>query len=140
MAAAHNRRLDYITFELDGENYECQLTNWKLNPPTNIGDKVYTYCPDGEFREAVDQDDWTLDLSWVTDWRVAGLDRILHANVDEELAFVLVNHPTVTGEKVSWAGTIIVKAPATGGEPRTTEMSEMTFTGVGDFPSPTYPV
>lgn len=141
---AHNRRLDAITFDLDGVQYECQITNWRINPPQNVGDTVYTFCPDGAFVEEVDPDAWTLDLSWVSDWRVNGLNRVLWAAAtsapDEPLPFELVSHPTITGEAVSWVGEVIPRAPAAGGEARTTEMSEITLTGVGDVPVPTYPV
>lgn len=141
---AHNRRLDYITLEIDGENYECQITNWKINPPTTIGEKKYTFCPDGEFREETDPEDWTLDLTWVTDWRVGGLDRILWAAgtsaPETPLDFTLVNHPTRTGEAVSWDGQFYPRCPPAGGEARATEMTEMSFVGVGDVPVPTYPV
>lgn len=139
----HQRRRKLITFELDGVNYECQITDWTLKDSDKVGDKKYTYCPDGEYREEIDPDDWTLDLKWLTDWRVGGLDRILNAAAgqdppDNELPFTLVNHPDVTGETVTWSGVIIAKRPPAGGEARSTEESEMTFTGVGDFPEPTY--
>lgn len=139
--AAHNRRLDFITLDIDGTQYECQITTWNINPPENVvGDKVYTFCPDGEFREETDPEDWTLSLTWVSDWRTGGLDRLLWASQGDELPFTLVNHPTVTGEAVSWSGTVYGKAPAAGGEARTTEMSEVELTGVGDMPVPTFPV
>lgn len=141
MATAKNQRLKTITLEIGGiAGVECQVTSWKINPPQNIGEKIRTFCPDGEFREEVDADDWTLDLTWVTDWTAGGLNRYLWANQDAEAAFELVNHPTTTGRAVSWEGELIVKAPPAGGERGETEMSEMTFTGVGDIPVPTYPV
>ncbi len=142
MAQAHARRLDSITLTIDGANYECQVTSWTINPPQNVGDLVYTFCPDGSFREEVDPDDWTLDLAWVTDWRAAGLNRILWDaatnDPDTPLDFVLTNHPTITGEAVSWTGQLLPRAPAAGGEARTTERSEMTFTLV-DAPTIAYP-
>lgn len=141
---AHNRRLDYITLDIEGVQYECQIEEWKLNPPQNIGDKGYTFCPDGEYREQVDPDDWTLDLTWLTDWRTGGLDRVMWAAgtsaPDTPLDFELVNHPTVTGEAVSWVGQIYPRCPPAGGKARETEKTAMTFIGVGDIPTPTYPV
>ena len=142
MAQAHHRKLKLITLEIDGEEYQCQITSWKINPPGNIGlgDKVKTFCEDGEFREDVDPDDWTVDLTWVTDWRAAGLNRVLWANQGTTVDFSLTNHPTTTGEAVLWAGEVILQAPAAGGDADTTEMSEITLTGVGDVPVPSYPV
>lgn len=141
--APHQRRRKLITLDLDGVQYECQINDWKLTPPANVGDKKWTYCPDGEYREEVDDDDWTLDLKWLSDWRVGGLDRVLHAAAaqeapDNQLTFSVVLHPGVTGESSTWSGVIIAKAPPLGGEARTTEESEMSFTGVGDFPVPVY--
>ncbi len=138
---AHNRRLKTITLEVDGVDVECQVTSWKLNPPQNVvGDKVYTFCPDGEFREETDPEDWTLDLSWVSDWRVGGLNRLLLAESGNVLAFTLRHHPTTTGEAVEFTGSIYAQAPPIGGDARTTEMSEVTLLGVGTFPTPSYPV
>lgn len=138
---AHHTRHKFITLEIDGADYECQITAWKINPPGNIvGDKAYTMCPDGEYREEVDPEDWTLELTWLTDWRAAGLNRVLWANQGEEVVFTLVQHPELAGsEAVSWSGTVILQAPPQGGEARTTDTSEITLIGVGDLPVPTYP-
>lgn len=141
MATAKNKRLKTLTLTIGGiTGIECQVTSWKINPPQNNGDLVYTYCPDGSFREEVDPEDWTLDLTWVSDWTVGGLNRYLWANQGATAAFTLTNHADVTGWAVQWAGSLIVKAPPAGGDVRTTDMSEMTFTGVGAVPTPTYPV
>lgn len=136
---AHNRRLDFITLSIEAVQFECQITEWNLNPPANVvGDLVYTFCPDGEFREETDPEDWTLSLTWATDWRTGGLNRVLWANQGEILDFVLVNHPGVAGEIATWTGQVYGKAPAAGGAARTTEMSEIELTGVGDLPVPVY--
>lgn len=139
--APHNRRLKLITLAIDGDQYECQITNWKINPPANVvGDKGYTYCPDGEYREETDPEDWTVDLTWLTDWRANGLDRVLWANQGDTVTFVLRNHPDITGEAAEWSGSVILQAPAAGGDARATETSEITLIGVGDVPLPSYPV
>lgn len=135
---AHNRRLKTITLEIDGIDVECQITEWKLNPPQNNGDLIYTFCPDGAFREEVDPDDWSLDLTWVTDWRTGGLNRHLWANQGDTVPFTLVEHPGVVGEIVTFAGSLLLAAPAVGGAARETEMSEITLLGVGSLPVPTY--
>lgn len=139
MPVANNKRLKRITLTIGGIAVECQITSWTINPPQNNGDLVYTFCPGGEFREDSDPDDWTLDLSWVTDWTLGGLNRYLWANQGATAAFVLVAHPDVTGWAVSWSGSILIKAPSQGGDARATDMSEMTFTGVGALPVPTFP-
>jgi hypothetical protein len=136
---AHNRRLDYITLEIEDTQYECQITSWTLNPPdSTVGDLVYTFCPDGAFREVTDPGDWSLELTWVTDWRTGGLNRLLLANQGQAIDFTLVNHPGVTGETVTFAGQLYAQAPPMGGDARTTETSTVTLTGVGNFPTPTY--
>lgn len=136
---AHNRRLKAITLTVATISIECQVTEWKLNPPDNVlGDRVWTFCPGGEFYEESDLDEYTLDLTWATDWRAAGLNRYLWANQGAEAAFVLTNHPTTTGEAVRWTGTLYVVAPAVGGSARETEMSEQTFPVKG-VPVLTYP-
>lgn len=137
--AAHNRRLDFITLDIEGTQYECQITQWELTPPGNVvGDKVFTFCPDGEFREETDPEDWTLALTWATDWRTGGLNRVLLANQGLPIDFTLVNHPGVTGETVTWTGQVYGQAPVAGGEARSTEMSEVELIGVGDFPTAAY--
>lgn len=136
---AYNKRLKEITLTIGAISIECQVTEWKINPPQNVGDLVYTFCPAGEFREEVDSEDWTLDLTWVTDWRTGSLNRYLWANDGATAAFVLTNHPTTVGSKVQWSGNLLVHAPAAGGAARETEMTEMTFTGIGAIPLPTYP-
>lgn len=136
---AYNKRLKDITLTIGAIAIECQVTEFHLNPPQNIGDLVYTMCLDGAFREEVDDEDWTLDLTWVTDWRTGSLNRYLFANVGATAAFVLTEHPTTVGSKVQWAGNLLVRAPAVGGAARETEMTQMTFTGVGAYPLPTYP-
>ena len=53
---AHNRRLKFITLAIGTPpvSYECQVTSWNINNNTDDGDQIFTYCPDGEFREEAD--------------------------------------------------------------------------------------
>lgn len=139
---AHARKLKYITLEIDGENYECQVTDWKVNPPDEVvGDLVFTACPGGSYREEVDTEaNWSVDLTFLADWRDGGISRVLWANQGATVPITLVQHPDVTGEAVSFAGEVILRAPAVGGKTREYEVQEINLLGVGEVPTPTYPV
>lgn len=140
MAAPKVRRLKYITLTIAGVSYECQVTDWKVNPPQNVvGDKIYTACPGGEFREETDPEDWSIDLTWFSDWTATGLNRYLWANQGATAAIILTQHSDITGEAVRWTGSVYIAAPAVGGKTRETETSEITLLGVGTVPTPTYP-
>lgn len=127
---AHNRRLKVITFELDSVEYQAQITSWKMNNNSEDGEKVYTFATDGEFREESD-DDYSLDLKFVSDWTADGISTYLQENDKEDAEFVLDHHPDITGEHVRWSGTLRVKAPSVGGDVRTTEMTEITLQCIG---------
>lgn len=128
--AAHNRRLKTITFTLDGSSFECQLSSWTLANNTEDGEKMFTFCPDGEFREEADAD-YALELKFYSDWRSAGISDFLVTNDQENAAFVLDHHPDIVGEHVRWTGTVKVKAPSVGGDVRTTEVTEVTLQCIG---------
>lgn len=127
---AYNKRLKEITFTLGGTEFQCQLNSWKLANNTDDGDKMFTYCPDGEFREEAD-DDWALELKFFSDWRSAGISDFLVANDQLTAAFQLDHYPGVVGTHVRWTGTVKVKAPSVGGDVRTTEMTEVTLQVIG---------
>lgn len=132
--AAHNRRLKTILFTLNSVSYECQLSSWTVQNNTEDGEKMYSFCPDGEFREEAD-DDYALELTFYSDWRSAGISNFLVQNDQLNASFQLDHHPGVAGEHVRWTGTVKVKAPNVGGEVRTTEMTEVTLQIIG---KPTY--
>lgn len=98
---------------------------------------MYTFCVDGEFREEADPT-YTLELEWLSDWRVGGINRYIVANDGQTVAFSLTSHSTITGTKVNWAGNLKLVAPNAGGEVRETEMSSQTFDIIGT-PVVTYP-
>lgn len=131
---AHNRRLKTITFQLDSTEFQCQVNSWTLTNNSPDGEKQYTYCTDGEFREEVD-DDWALDLRFFSDWRSTGVSDFLWDNDKETVTFQIDHHPDVTGEHVRWTGSLVVRAPSVGGDVRTTEVTEVTLQIVG---TPTY--
>ncbi|GEL17688.1 hypothetical protein [Pseudonocardia asaccharolytica] len=127
---AHNRKLKQITFDLGGVEYQCQVVSWQMVNNSEDGEKRYTYCPDGEFREETDPD-WSLELTFYSDWRSGGISDFLTLQDGQDVAFQLDHHPDIPAEHVRWTGTVTVKAPSVGGEVRTTEQTEVTLPCVG---------
>lgn len=132
--AVHQRKLKLIEFGLGAEQFECQIRSWKLNNNTPDGDKGYTFCPDGAYIEETEPD-WSLDLTFLSDWRTSGVSHYLTTNDGTDVPFALDHHPDIPGEHVQWTGTVHIKAPSVGGDARTTETSEVTLQLVGE---PTY--
>jgi hypothetical protein len=128
--AAHNRKLKVVEFSIDGEQFECQLTDWKIVNNTEDGERMYTFCPDGEFREETDPD-YALELKFFSDWRSDGVSDWLTLHDQETVGFVLDHHYDIPAEHVRWAGDVKIKAPSVGGEARTTELTETTLQCVG---------
>lgn len=127
---AHHRRLKVITFELDSVEYQAQITSWRVVNNSTDGDKVFTFATDGEFREETD-DDYALELKFISDWTSAGISTYLVENDGETVAFTLDHHPDISAEHVQWTGDCVVKAPSVGGDVRTTEMTEITLQVIG---------
>jgi hypothetical protein len=123
---AHNRRLKVVTFTLDAVSFECQLKSWKIDPGVDDGDRMYTFCVDGEFTEDTDPDP-TLELSFFSDWRANGISDYLWDNDGEVVTFVLDHHPDIAAEHVQFTGSVKIKAPPVGGEARETEVTEITL-------------
>lgn len=130
MTAAHNRRLKLINLSIGSTSFECQVSSWTLQNNTDDGDLMYTFCPDGVFREEVDPD-YALTLTAFADWRSGGLSDFLVANDGTTATFVLDHHPDVPEEHVTWTGNVVVKAPNVGGDARATETHEITLQCVG---------
>jgi hypothetical protein len=131
---AHNRRLKQITFQLGATEFQCQVQSWQLVNNTDDGDLMYTFCPDGEFREETD-DDYSLELTFFSDWRSGGISDYLWENDGETVAFTLDHHPDIAAEHVQWTGNVKIKAPTVGGEARDTETTEVELLCIG---KPTY--
>ncbi|HEY0638714.1 MAG TPA: hypothetical protein VGD67_13775 [Pseudonocardiaceae bacterium] len=130
MSAIHHKRLKLIEFALGVEQFECQVRSWQLVNNTPDGDKVYTFCPDGEDVEETDPG-YALELSFFSDWRSGGISDYLWDNDGSTVAFTLNHHPGVTGEHVQWTGEVRIKAPSVGGEARATEVTEVTLQCIG---------
>jgi|SRR5919205_3791422 hypothetical protein len=124
--AAHSRRLKEITFTLGGTAFQCQVNKWQLTNATETGDRKYGFCPDSQFFEETDPD-WSLELTFFSDWRSGGISDYLAANDGATVAFVLDHHPDIVAEHVRWSGNCLIKAPNVGGEARTTEVTEVTL-------------
>lgn len=128
--AAHNRKLKVIEFGLGATQFECQVSSWNVANNTEDGERHFTFCPDGEFRED-GEDDYALELTFFSDWRSAGISRYLTQNDKTVVAFTLDHHPDIPAEHVTWTGNVKLKAPTVGGDARTTEMTEVTLQIVG---------
>lgn len=126
----HNRKLKQITFDLDGSEFQCQISQWQLTNNTEDGEKIYSFCPDGEAIEETDAD-WALDLTFYSDWTVNGISDYLMTNDGEDVEFTLDHHEGIVGEHVRWVGTVRIKAPNVGGEIKTTETQQITLRCIG---------
>jgi hypothetical protein len=129
-----NRKLKLITFTLGGNSFECQVKQWNIANNSDDGEKLYAFCPDGEFREEAEPD-YALELTFFSDWRSNGVSDYLTVNDQQTVAFVLDHHPDLPAEHVRWSGNAKIKCPSVGGEARTTEMTEITMPIIG---KPTY--
>lgn len=126
----HNRKLKVIELQIGAVEYQCQLKTWTMANNTEDGEKLYSYCPDGEDREEAEPD-YALELEFFADWRTNGISDWLTLHDQENAAFVLDHHPDIPAEHVRWSGTLRVKAPPVGGETRTTEMTSVTLQIIG---------
>ncbi len=131
----HNR-IKQIKFSLTADGgtatqYECQIRSWTLTPPQDDGDTIYTQCPDGEFVEDVDPN-WTLAITFLSDWTDGGLSDFLALNAGDAADFVLDHHPDIADQHVQWSGTVKLKAPPAGGDARAREEQTVTMKCVGE--------
>ena len=131
MPEPHNRKIKQIEFSLGSISFQCQVQTWQMQNNTEDGERQYTQCPDGEFREEADPD-YALEATFFADWRSDGISDWLTAHNRELVAFQLDHHPDIVGEHVRWAGELYVRAPSVGGEVRTTETTEVTLQCKGE--------
>lgn len=136
----NHRKLKEITLSFgtdpDDIQAECQVTSWNVNNNTGDGDRVFTFCPDGEFVEDAEPE-WTLRIAFAADW--AGLSDYFYVHDGETVAFALEAHTDVAASPSAphpkWVGSVKVKAPSAGGDARTTDSQEIEFPVIG---IPTY--
>ncbi|MEV7263973.1 hypothetical protein AB0N38_10520 [Micromonospora aurantiaca] len=126
MAPPHHRKVKIIQFAIDAVQFECQVQTWNMANNTDDGERYYTQCPEGEFREEPEPD-YALELTFFADWRSDGISDFLTVHDGERVAFQLDHHPDIPAEHVRWSGFLTIKAPSAGGEARTTEMTESTL-------------
>lgn len=131
MSDLQTRKLKVIKFDLGGNLFECQISDWKLNNNTPDGDKQYSYCPNGETKEETDPD-WTLDLTYWSDWRSGGLSDYLQLNNNAVVDWQLDNHPDIPAEWTRHVGQLTIKRPSIGGAVRTTETESVTLPIIGE--------
>lgn len=132
--AAHNRKLTQLTLDIGGTEFQIQCRRAEIQNNTNDGTTFYTFDPTGAFVEAAD-DSYALNLEFYADWRSGGISDYLWENDGETVTFELVHHPGVSGETVTFSGSVLIKAPQVGGEVRTTEVTTTVLQIVG---KPTY--
>lgn len=126
----HQRKLKVILLTIGGISFECQVSNWELQNNTPDGEKLFSFCPDGEDVEETD-DDFALSLTLFADWRENGISDYLWAHNKETAAFEIVHHPGTADEEVQWTGNLKIKAPNVGGEIKTTETHTIVLPVIG---------
>lgn len=136
MVATHSQ-LKQIEFSLGvGDpstptQFECQVMTWNIANNTEDGEKVFTFCPDGEYREDT-VPDYALEFTFIADWTDGGVSDFLTLNDGAVADFTLSHHPEDPDQNVQWVGTCKIKAPNVGGEARTGERSEVTMPIIGE--------
>ena len=125
------KRLKYITLTIGTVSVECQLNSWTLDPGTQDGDRLYTYCPDGVAVAETD-DEPTLQLKLYADWRAEGFSSFLWSNPKTVAAFTLDHHPEVATEHVRWTGNVLIQPAPVGGDVRDNEETEITLMVIGE--------
>lgn len=123
---SHGRKLDDLMFDLGGTEYRCQVLEARCVNNSEDGEKIATFCPDGDFQET-GVEDWSLEMVFLADWRAGGISDFLWTNDGLDADFQLDMYSGVAGEHVRWSGTVRVKAPTVGGEAKTTERTEVTL-------------
>jgi hypothetical protein len=78
----HNRKVKIITLSVDGIQFECQVQTWNVANNTEDGERFYSQCPDGEFREDAEPD-YALELTFYSDWRSDGISDFLTVHDQE---------------------------------------------------------
>ena len=132
-----HKKLKRLTFTLASNQFQCQISNWRLVNNTEPGEKFYTFCgPEetGEFREDAEQD-WSLELTFFSDWQLNGINDYLTTNDQATVGYVIDHHVGEAGWQTRRTGQVKIMAPSAGGEARTTETTEITLPCIG---KPTY--
>ena len=141
MAAPKSRKLKTIGFTLGGSAFEQQITTWNLTNNTDTGDTTLTFGgnPDdptasGAIVEDTDPD-WTLDVTFLSDWASGGISDYLTVHDGETVAFTIDHLPNQVGEHVRFVGQVKLQAPTVGGDAGATEETDVSLKVAG---APTY--
>lgn len=127
----HQRRLKILTLTVDATEISGQLKSWKFDPAFSLGDPQYTFAKEGDghnsYYEEVDPKP-TLQLTFLDDWRSAGISNFLWTTAPLTVVdFQLDHHEDVPAEHITLTGSLVVLPHPIGGDVRTTEQSEQTF-------------
>lgn len=123
MSATHYKLNDAV-LDIGGSQFQAQITDMKVSNNTGDATQYATFGgPTSSFVEAADPS-YTLDLKGFADWTLGGFSDFLWAHDGETVVFQLDWHPTIVGSHVRWSGQVQIKAPNSGGEIRTTELTE----------------
>lgn len=141
MPAPKARKLKTITLVLGGSNVEHQLKSWTLTNNTKVGNTTFVFggnLLDPTMPGAIVEDtdpDWSLDLTFLSDWASGGISNFLTVQDGQTVTFVLDHLPNQVGEHVRFSGSVKIAAPSVGGDANTTEETQVSLKVVG---SPTF--
>lgn len=130
MSIYHKRRLQAV-FTLGGNSFECQISDYTVDPGVQDGERIYTLCPDGVSIEDTDNEP-TLRVMFYEDFRSGGISDYLYLNSGARQAAELRINPDRADEYVGFSGTVIVRPYPVGGVARETQTGEVTFQVVDD--------
>lgn len=131
MAPPHARKSKQILLDIDGNQFECQVEDVEIINNTPDGEKGFTLCPEGEYREETDPD-FAIRILYLADWRTSGISDYFELNDGETVAFQYDKYPEIPAEHVRWTGTFVIKKPSVKDTARTTEKPEVTFQCIGE--------
>lgn len=123
-------QLKEINFDLGGTEYNCWVQSWQIVNNTADGDKIFSFCPDGEAITETDPD-YALEFTFWSDWTAGGISDFLMAHDGETADFTIDHHPNKVDQHVQWSGTVQIKAPNVGGEVKSTEQTQVTLQCIG---------
>jgi hypothetical protein len=128
MTSPHHRKLKILTLDLGGTEYQIQCKKAQVVNNTDDGEQFYTFGNNGQddstgFVENADPK-FALDLSFYSDWQLAGINDFLWDNDGETITFQLDLYPDLPAEHVIFTGEVNVKAPNAGGEVRAQDVTD----------------
>lgn len=126
----HHRKSKQITFDLEGNAFQCQVKKCSKVNNTPDPEKLNSLCPDGESFDETDPD-YALEIEYWCDWRSAGISDYLELNDGETVNFQYDKFPEIPAEHVRWTGQCVIKAPNVSDEAKVTETQTVTLRCIG---------